>query len=272
MTSIDIHQNVPPNGDSSRKLYPQFILFGDSITQYSHSDLVPAVSEYYIRRLDVVNRGFSGYTAPMGLNILPRFFPTLSSLSPSTDSNSIDVAPHVRLMTVFFGANDACLPGQLQHVPLARYKQALGEIANHEVLRLHGTKLIFITPPPVDEHQLEDGNKCRSAENTALYAAACREVVVSLGLPFVDLWSVFMTRAGWKGPGSDGKLIGSLERERSSVLDELLSDGLHLTSLGYQLLWAELKALIESELSSEVPERLPMVYPAWSDVLASQAK
>ncbi|RMD43353.1 hypothetical protein DV735_g1739, partial [Chaetothyriales sp. CBS 134920] len=271
MTSTRDYQ-TDPDGDSARKLYPQFILFGDSITQMSHSDLVPAVSEYYIRRLDVVNRGFSGYTAQMGLDILPRFFPTSSlSSSPasSANSNGSNVTPHVRLMTVFFGANDACLPGQMQHVPLASYKQALREIANHELVRQHGTKLIFVTPPPVHEYQLVDGT--RSAENTALYAAACREVAASLGLPYVDLWTVLMTKAGWKGPGSKDKLIGSKERERSLVLDELLTDGLHLSSQGYQLLWVELKALIESELSSEVPERLPMVYPSWSDVLASQS-
>ncbi|RMZ92375.1 hypothetical protein DV736_g365, partial [Chaetothyriales sp. CBS 134916] len=265
MTSIDTCHIDPTTRDFDPKLYPQFLLFGDSITQGSHSDLVAPLSSYYIRRLDILNRGFGGYTAPMGLAILPHFFP---ATMPSPHSS----IPHVRLMTVFFGANDACHPGQPQHVPLVTYKHALRQIASHEGVRLHAAKVIFITPPPVDEYQLWDGDQSRSADNTALYAAACRDVAACLSLPCIDLWSMFMTKAGWKGPGSDEKLIGSRKRERSQVLDELLDDGLHLSSQGYSVLWDELKALIESELPSEVPERLPMVYPSWTDMLSSGTK
>ncbi|RMZ74802.1 hypothetical protein DV737_g5725, partial [Chaetothyriales sp. CBS 132003] len=265
MTSINACHRDPTTRDSGPKLYPQFLLFGDSITQGSHNDLVPPLSNYYLRRLDIINRGFSGYTAPMGLTILPRFFP---ATTPAPDTN----VAHVRLMTVFFGANDACLPGQPQHVSLVAYKHALGQIASYEGVRLHATKIIFITPPPIDEYQLWDGNQSRSAVNTALYAEACRNVAASLSLPCIDLWSVFMTKAGWKGPGSGEKLIGSKERERSRVLNELLDDGLHLSPQGYNVLWHELRALIESELSSEVAGGLPMVYPSYTDMLHLDTK
>src|SRR5882757_10517142 len=97
----------------SPKVYPQFILFGDSITQGCSHVLYSSLSEWYSRRLDVLNRGFSGYTAPAGFDNLLEFFPAVRP-SPS--------APRVQLMTVFFGANDACLPGTPQHVPVEEYK------------------------------------------------------------------------------------------------------------------------------------------------------
>lgn len=73
--------------------YPQLVLFGDSITQGCHSTLVPKLSEAYSRRLDVINRGFSGYNTVYALPILPLIFPD----HPGPQQ------PRVALMTVFFG-------------------------------------------------------------------------------------------------------------------------------------------------------------------------
>ena len=77
-----------------------FLLFGDSLIQQAFGDttfLGPALSEAYIRRLDVINRGFSGYNTTQALAILPKFVP-----SPEQS--------RVRFMLIFFGANDARLP------------------------------------------------------------------------------------------------------------------------------------------------------------------
>jgi len=82
-------------------IYEQFFLFGDSITQDSFSQqrgfgFSAALQADYIRRLDVVNRGFSGYNTRQALSVLPK-------IVPSPDHAKI------RFMTVFFGANDASL-------------------------------------------------------------------------------------------------------------------------------------------------------------------
>jgi len=190
-----------------RHSYPQFILFGDSITQASEYSFAAPLQDNYIRRLDVVNRGFSGYTSPLALQTLPRFFPTPSQA-------------HVRVMTVFFGANDACLPGSVQHVPLEKYVACLKGIVEHEVVRQHGTQVILIVPAPVDEWQLENGQ--RTAEGTKKYADACRSVGRELNLPVVDLWSLFMKAAGWE---ETEPLMGCIKRPRSDALARLLSDG-----------------------------------------------
>ncbi|RMZ90874.1 hypothetical protein DV736_g1906, partial [Chaetothyriales sp. CBS 134916] len=255
MTSINTCDPETPLDQSGAKLYPQFVLFGDSITQEGHSTLGVEVANYYIRRLDVLNRGFGQYTSTMGLKLLPKFFPTTM---PCPESDT----PRVRLMTVFFGANDASrLDAEWSGIPLETYKDTLRQIATYQGINVHQTKVIFINPPPFDEHRSLGNNISRSSENTAIYAAACCEVASSLSLPCLDLWSIFMRIAGWKGSGSDEKLIGSLDREPSEALEQLLKDGLHPSAYGYAIIWEHLKHLIENELPTEIPERLPYIYP-----------
>lgn len=56
-----------------------------------------------------------------------------------------------------------------------------------------------------------------------MYADACREIGKELGVPVLDLWSVFMAEAGW---GEGEPLAGSIKIERNKVLGELLHDGM----------------------------------------------
>lgn len=133
----------------------QFILFGDSITQQAFTEegtpFGARLSDAYIRKLDIVNRGLSGYNTTQALEILPKVMPTPAQA-------------RVRLMWIFFGANDARLPntpgGPQQHVPLEKYKDNLREIATHPCILAHeGIRLILVTPPPVDERMLEQADE-----------------------------------------------------------------------------------------------------------------
>lgn len=104
----------------SLRIRPAIVLFGDSITQQGFgwegaSGWVSLLSSAYSRRADVLNRGFSGYNTRHALDILPRIFG-----EPSQEG--------VLFCTVFFGANDAALPGERQHVPLDEYGENLGKI------------------------------------------------------------------------------------------------------------------------------------------------
>lgn len=52
----------------------QFILFGDSITQGSYAQergfaFGAELTNRYVRRLDVINRGFSGYNTAQALKV-----------------------------------------------------------------------------------------------------------------------------------------------------------------------------------------------------------
>ncbi|KAI9874667.1 MAG: hypothetical protein M1830_009430 [Pleopsidium flavum] len=196
----------------------------------------------------------------------------------------------LRFMTIFFGANDACLPGTQtgQHVPRPQYRQNLTAILEHPTLNAQKPRVILITPPPVDEYRLEECDRekgiqeiRRTAEHTKLYAEACRETGKEHNVVVLDLWSVFMGEAGWK----DGMpLIGSKKVERSEVLGELLHDGrcredsstgltlstadptvvgLHFNPKAYKILFQAMIDTIAQHWPDQTVERVPFVQPAW---------
>ncbi|EGE81965.2 GDSL Lipase/Acylhydrolase [Blastomyces dermatitidis ATCC 18188] len=249
-----------PNSSNSSSFveYDQIILFGDSITQGSCDQgsggfaFCPALQHDYIRRFDIINRGFSGYTSEQALAIFPCFFPPVQKA-------------RVRLMTVFFGANDAVLPGFQQHVPLNLYRENLIKILTHPLIKAHPeTNLLLLTPPPVNEYQFSPSDTdtdtdtdtgagadrdvdadvgtqpgaldpepepepaspiMRKASRTKQYADACREVGKKLNVPVADIWTAFMTVAGWV----DGQpLAGSREVPVNERLQALLSDGMSI--------------------------------------------
>lgn len=131
--------------------------------------------------------------------------------------------------TVFFGANDACVPGHDQHVPIDKYKENLKTIIQHPATLAQNPRIILISPPPVNEYQLEafDAAKdtphpSRTASFTKLYAAAALEVAASLNVPVVDLWSAFMQPTGWQ----EGQpLIGSRDAPNNETFAGLFTDG-----------------------------------------------
>jgi lysophospholipase L1-like esterase len=78
---------------------PQFVLFGDSITQKSFGPggWAGVIADAYQRRVDVINRGYSGYNTRWALSVVDHIFPA-------------NATGKIGLATIFFGANDAALP------------------------------------------------------------------------------------------------------------------------------------------------------------------
>jgi len=102
------------------RLRPVILLLGDSLTQQGFGmnggvGWASLVANTFSRRADVLNRGYSGYNSRHVCDILER------SILPSNFQD-------VLFCTVFLGANDAALPGELQHVPLDEYEANLGTI------------------------------------------------------------------------------------------------------------------------------------------------
>ena len=75
-------------------IIPQALLLGDSQTQLGW---VSQLSAQYVRRLDLVNRGLSGYNTRMLLTVLP-------DILEQEDLNRIKV------VTLMMGSNDASFP------------------------------------------------------------------------------------------------------------------------------------------------------------------
>ncbi|KAL8140027.1 hypothetical protein V2J09_006048 [Rumex salicifolius] len=221
---------------------PQIILFGDSITQQSFSlgGWGASLADNFVRKADVLNRGYSGYNTRWALFLLHHIFPLASEKPPVS-------------VTIFFGANDAALLGRTssrQHVPIEEYKENLRKIIRHLKERSPKLIVVLITPPPIDEDGRMNyarsvyGDKAmtkpeRTNEVTGIYARACIELATELNLPSIDLWSKMQETINWQ--------------------KKFLSDGLHLTPEGNTVVYeAVVRVFRQAGLSSEdMPYDLP---------------
>jgi lysophospholipase L1-like esterase len=160
----------------------KILLFGDSITEMSYNQefgfsLAPALQHEYFRKLQVVARGYGGYTTEHGRYIVG---PTLDA---EEAGGSI-----IRLMTIFFGTNDASVDG----VTLERFIVNLTFIAKMGVERQ--IPLIIVGPAVINEYADVPGKvTMRNLE----YSNAASKVARELGVPFIDLWHAFLEPKGW---------------------------------------------------------------------------
>ncbi|KAF4334989.1 GDSL lipase acylhydrolase family [Fusarium beomiforme] len=228
---------------------PQLLLFGDSITQGA-SSLQTELTTRYMRRLDVLNRGFGGYNTNSALTLLSSFFP---AVAPSR------FIPRVAAMTVHFGANDSCSPGEPQHCDIETFKSNIRRILNWEGVKLHRTRVILVTPSPVEEYRLPHDGEGR-ADRVATYAQAIRDIGKSENVPVVDLWTAMMRTTGWK----DGAVLPGSSRTVPSVdLGRLFYDGLHFTQDGYDIYTQELLRVLEAEVPECRVHETDEWYPEW---------
>lgn len=174
-------------------------------------------------------------------------------------------APHarrIRLMTIWFGANDACLLPSPQHVrfprrrlrpvhrarrltlaspaltqlPIPRFKENLKSMIDHVQRYSPHTALVLITPPPIHGPTraglLAPRPLDRDQETTRAYARAVLDVGAAEDVETVDLFAAVERALG-----------GDLERGA-----EVLRDGLHLNKAGYQARpWDPLSSLLGSQ-------------------------
>ncbi|CCX05109.1 Similar to GDSL esterase/lipase At5g45920; acc. no. Q6NMR9 [Pyronema omphalodes CBS 100304] len=241
--------------------YNKILLFGDSITEQSFEQargfgFGAEFTNVYRRKLDVVARGFSGYNTSHALHILPKVIP------PPTE-------------TIFFGANDAVLSPQLQHIPLSSYTSNLRALCTHPLILSHSPSLILITPPPICEYITQESDAAkgknyiqRLAAQTKQYRDAAIAVGKELNVPVVDLWGAFVEYAEpgyqWR-EGGDKEIPGCKERERNPKMGELLRDGLHFNPKGYKIMYDEVIKCIKTHYPELDPEQLEFdqKFPYW---------
>jgi isoamyl acetate esterase len=101
-----------PNSYGRKKV----VAFGDSITQHGfNTDIhgwVAKLADWWSRRVDLVNRGFSGYNSRWGLLAFEK----------------VIIPENPDLLLIFFGANDAIEASAVHHVPLLEYAENLRKI------------------------------------------------------------------------------------------------------------------------------------------------
>lgn len=222
----------------------KFILFGDSITQYSNKQdgfaLAPALQDLYSRKLDVVTRGFSGYNTDQGLVMLEEI------LKAEKQAGST-----IKLMYIFMGTNDAATT--FQHVPLPRYRENLHKMV--ELTTSQNINLVLVGPALHQQDAVYKGFS--SSEATRKYADVAKEVASEHKLPFVDLWDAFQRESGW---------TKSQVLEGNPNLESLLVDGIHYTPQGYKVFYHQLVEAISEFYPDLVAAKLSSPAPSYEDV------
>lgn len=227
---------------------PRLVLFGDSITELSFASggWGAALTDRFARQADVVLRGLSGYNTRWALKVLPR------AMEGAAGAGADPAA-----VTVFFGANDASLPDQVQahqHVPLKEYQSNLRAICAYFKERWPSTAVILITPPPIyeparirDMYGDDDPSRQpeRSNEAAGAYAQACIDVATELNHPVIDIWTKMQEFPDWQ--------------------TSALSDGLHFTPVGNKILFEEVVKTLETSIGFS-QERLPSDLPLFHEI------
>lgn len=175
--------------------------------------------------------------------------------SPSKRNSLPDPPPpshrsNVRLVTIFFGANDAVIESTPQYVPLDEYAANLATMVTF-VRSYYGVTPLLLTPPPVTPTaQAIPGG--RTLDNVARYAAACVSVARNMDVPVIDVFSEFITHA--RQHNGDGDL------------EHLFADGLHLSAEGNRLLYELVTAKIREIAPDLAHDRIKWFSPPWTEI------
>ncbi|KAG4027141.1 hypothetical protein MFRU_032g00070 [Monilinia fructicola] len=252
------------------KRYPQFILLGDSIVQFSSHlrdgfSFTAGLEEHCSRRLQVINHGLSGYNTDNALAIHQHLVPDPTSAK-------------VSYLLILFGANDACLSDGPtgQYVSLEDYKKNTEALLHHWSSIAQHPTILLVTPPPINETQLEEqdlqrghASLTRRQQNTAKYAAVIREIATEWkdrNVVLVDLWRAMMDKAIELSSNKmiDVETIGTKRAGDDQPMRTLLTDGLHLSSEGYKVFLNEVIPLVGKEWKDEPSDNPSWVFPHWT--------
>ena len=179
-------------------------------------------------------------------------------------------AARVRLLTIWFGANDACLPEFRQHVPISRFSENLSAMVRairepESPCYSPETRILLITPPPIHVHSMRaDLQPTRIFETTESYAEEVRKVGKRESIPIVDAWS----------------RIWEAARKDKEAVKAFFTDGLHLNATGYEvsasnerrrsnddtvmkIVFSELAETLIRSYPELSPENLRSRFPPW---------
>ncbi|EGW33676.1 uncharacterized protein SPAPADRAFT_59046 [Spathaspora passalidarum NRRL Y-27907] len=254
--------------------YDKFILFGDSITQFSNSQqdgfaFQPAIQDLYQRKLDVINRGYSGYNSNHAREILPEILK--AELNSAKDN--------VKLLTIFFGTNDAFQiedeTNKVQSVEVEKYKENLNAMV--ELALANNIKPVIVGPGIHDCKRVRLFFTDRPTEKAPVtnkrlldYSNAAKEVAAKHKVAFVDTWNAFREYGGWTEQQLfDATGLGEWE---VGTLEHLVPDGVHFSPLAYKILYEKLIEAIDKNYPELNADKLPEKLSYWRDLDPSNYK
>ncbi|KAJ7685031.1 GDSL Lipase/Acylhydrolase [Mycena polygramma] len=238
------------------------MLFGDSITQagWTEGGFGARLANVYSRKFDVLNRGLAGYNTEWAIPVLEQ------CLATRHDQQHV---LKIRLLVVWFGANDACIKPSPQHVPLPKFINNIKDMVQlvqsaESPYYSPWTKIILVTPPPVNTHQRKADLSSREPpleldrlfDTTKGYAEGVIEAAAASRVAVVDVWTAIWNAAG----------------QEEGALSRYLSDGLHLTPEGYTVMYDALIKTIATEYPELHYDKLQYVFPGWNELDWSNVK
>lgn len=237
------------------------LLIGDSITQYSFDldGFGASLSHWYARRMNVINRGFSGYNSMWMLQVMKVMIGQVDTSAPwNLKFPNAEIDPPV-LAIILLGSNDCTThtdKPDSQSVTPDEYEKNINAIIDLLIRFSRNVKIILLTPPPVDETAWIEHKKLN-------YGASAGDLTES------DRLNSSLTKYADK--------IRYIASERKLALLDLfedmpveghLIDGLHLSEKGNQFVTSGLKETIKKhfpELEGGDDSPLSMYFPHWSD-------
>ena len=212
-------------------MYKRLLLLGDSQTQFGAAPQgwVNLIADKYCRRLDITNRGLSGYNTRW---YLERIGDIVLAVPPH----------HYDLAVLWLGNKDNVGEGSVQHVPQREYSNNLSLIVSKLVdcVGVQPGNLLILTPACVDQVMLDKvfPDSGRSNERMREYADLTLNVARERQCEHADLYSLFSEHAG----------------------EGLFTDGLHLNKEGNRLI----SQVVDKFLSPRIEGILPL--PDWKDL------
>jgi lysophospholipase L1-like esterase len=241
------------------------LCLGDSITEQGWGckgglGWVALLADAYRRRADLINHGYGGYTCR---TLTPIALPLLAQHSGP---------PHL-LTILFLGHNDSNTQVE-QHVPEAEYS------ARCTALLVAAARVsqcvLCLGPGPVDNRRWPTRSNAAVARYNDSALAACQAARAQLaasapsGAPPCPLLfrSFYAAATGAASEPVHAAVAEGSEAPPASAppptWPDLLSDGLHLSPLGNQLLAQVVLQALQEHAPQLLPHSLPMDFPPWN--------
>ncbi|KAI8870579.1 Ribokinase-like protein [Ramicandelaber brevisporus] len=226
-----------------------------SIAKHAHETGKPFMMNISapFRRLDVFNRGANGHTTRQARILVPQYIPAAGSAE----------AVKVKLVTIFYGTNDASIETSPNHVPVDEYKVHLHAVIATIHERVPLAKILVITPGPIAEELLE--KKTRQNDRAKMYSEAAKGTVAGIidnNVVGIESIAVFDFWTAVKEDSESGL----------HPLSDYVVDGLHLSKRGNAVLFEGVKEIIESKWPQLSVDALQQVPPAFLCLSADPAE
>ncbi|KAK9324082.1 SGNH hydrolase-type esterase domain-containing protein [Lipomyces orientalis] len=233
--------------------YKKVVLIGDSQFELSWNPELEfcfpaALSNYYGRRADVLNRGLAGYNSVWMRSQLDR---VILELKQYDDNVPL-------LFVLWLGTNDSCLEFTEHHVPVDEFVTNVQTYVNEIKRNFAYARILLVSPAPISKAGLAASTtRTKGADRTQ---AATKEYVDALlrysdeanVVRKVDFFSAILDAAGYDSKDADLKI------KRFTV------DGLHLNGNGYRVLFNLVKCTLDDWDGVRASD-IDGVEPGWAE-------